>query len=574
MNSKKFLKNINAKFITAVLSIVLLTSIVTACTNQASPTPAAATSPPPATATSTQPAVSGTVNPTTTRPSTGAPPNTAATGKGTLQLADVGPITLDPASAAEASSISYIFQIFSGLVRLDGNLNLVPDIAQSWDKSSDGKTFTFHLRQDVKFHDGTAVKSADFKYSWERALNPATQSITAGTYLNDIVGSSDVLTGKATTLSGVKAVDDYTLQVTIDAPKAYFLDKMAFPTAYVVEKANVQSGSQWWQKPVGTGPFQLKQWQQDQLLVLQRNNNFYGDRARVNEVDFQLNSGDPVQLYQQGNIDVSDVFSAYIGLVTDPSNPISKELNTFPQLSFSYVGFNTSTPPFDDANVRQAFCYAADKQKTINLALNDIVTTAYGILPPGMPGYNSNLQGLNFDPNKAKQLIAASKYRDVSKFPPIVLTTSGYGGNISGVLGGLISDWKNNLGVTVTVRQLEPSVFSYSLSQEKNQLFDDGWIADYPDPQDFLDVLFHTGSSYNTGGYSNPQVDAILDQAAIEQDQSARLKMYQNAEQIIVQDAAVIPLSFEKSYQLVKPNIKGYFLSPLGYPLLNLVSIQ
>ena len=211
---------------------------------------------------------------------------------------------------------------------------------QSWDKSADGKTFTFHLRQDVKFHDGKPVKASDFKYSWERALSPATSSLTAGTYLNDIVGAADILSGKATQLSGVKVLDDYTLQVTIDAPKAYFLDKMAYPTAFVVDKANVQSGSNWWQHPNGTGPFKLQQWQPDQLLVLQRNDNYYGDKARLNQVVFKLFSGNPLQLYQEGSIDVSAVGSDYMGLVTDPSNPVSKELQVFPELSLYYIGFN------------------------------------------------------------------------------------------------------------------------------------------------------------------------------------------------------------------------------------------
>jgi oligopeptide transport system substrate-binding protein len=164
------------------------------------------------------------------------PPQTSAGGQGTLNLADNGPITLDPATAAEASSAMYIFQLFSGLLRLDENLQVAPDIASSWDKSADGKTFTFHLRQDVKFHDGKPVKASDFKYSWERALNPATQSLTAGTYLNDIVGAEDVLSGKTSQLSGVKVLDDYTLQVAIKSPVAYFLEKMAFPTPVLSRK--------------------------------------------------------------------------------------------------------------------------------------------------------------------------------------------------------------------------------------------------------------------------------------------------------------------------------------------------
>ncbi len=493
--------------------------------------------------------------------------------QGTLNLADTAPITLDPAAVTETTSVSYIFQLFSGLVRLDENLKVAPDIAQSWDESADGMIYTFHLRRDVTFDDGKPVKASDFKYSLERALNPATHSLTAGTYLNDIVGAADVLSGKTTQLSGVKVLNDYTLQVKIDAPKAYFLYKMAYPTAFVVDQANVETGSDWWRHPNGTGPFKLKQWQ-PQLLVLQRNDNYYGDKAKLSEVDFKLLSGNPLQLYQLGTIDVSPVGQDYVGLATDPNNPVSKELNIYPELSFYYIGFNASTPPFDDVNVRQAFSYAVDKQKIITFALNNTVATAYGILPPGMPGYNASLEGLQFDPQKAKALLAGSKYRDVSKLPPIVLTTTGYGGDISGVLGGAIADWRQNLGVEVTVRQLEPEAFSYALNQEKNQLFDDGWIADYPDPQDFLDVLFHTGSQYNTGGYSNLQLDSLLNKAAMEQDTATRLKMYQDAEQTVVQDAVVLPLYFGRNYVLVKPYVKGYALNPLGYPLLDKVSIQ
>jgi oligopeptide transport system substrate-binding protein len=501
-------------------------------------------------------------------------PSTPSRTGSTLNLADSGPITLDPALTADLGSAQYVMQIFGGLVKLDEKLKIAPDIAQSWDKSSDGTIFTFHLRNDAKFHSGKQVTAADVKYSWERALNPATQSLTAGTYLNDIVGSAEVLAGNTAQLSGVKVVDDYTLQVTIDAPKAYFLDKMAYPTSFIVDKANVASGANWWQHPNGTGPFKLSQWIRDQVLTLQRNDSFYGDKAALSTVVFNLFSGNPLQSYQQGDIDVSPVYPDYMGLVTDPSNPASKELNEFPELSFSYIGINSSKPPFDDVNVRQAFACAIDKSRINNLSDKGTVTVANGILPPGMPGFNPVFQGIAFDPAKAKSLIASSKYGSVSKLPPIVVTTAGWGNNISGTLGGVINEWRRNLGVEVSVRQLEPEIFYYQLSKEKNNLFDSGWVADYPDPQDFLDVLFRTGAQNNSGGYSNLKLDALLDKAAVEQNVDARLKMYQDAEQMLILDGGVIPLSFGRSFVLVKPYVKGYFESPLGFPLLNKVSIQ
>jgi oligopeptide transport system substrate-binding protein len=184
------------------------------------------------------------------------------------------------------------------------------------------------------------------------------------------------------------------------------------------------------------------------------------------------------------------------------------------------------------------------------------------------------LQGLTFDVQKAKQLIAESKYGDVSNLPTIILTTGGWGNGISGLVGGIIEEWRRNLGVEVTIRQLEPEVYSYMLNQEKDEIYEFGWIADYPDPQDFLDVLFHTGNQNNIGGYSNAQLDSLLEQAATEPDVITRFKMYRDAEQIIVQDAAVLPLYFGRNYVLIKPYVQGYVLSPLGYALLNKVSVQ
>jgi oligopeptide transport system substrate-binding protein len=493
---------------------------------------------------------------------------------GTLNLSDDGPITLDPAAAVEAGSISYIFQIFSGLVRLDENLEIVPDIAQSWDKSSDGKTFTFHLRQDAEFHSGKPVTASDFKYSWERALNPATGSQTAGTYLNDIAGAADILAGNTSELSGVKVEDDYTLKVTLDSPKAYFLYKMAFPISFVLDRDNVESGSSWFLQPNGTGPFKLGEWQAGQLLVLERNDNFYGTKASLDQVVFHLLSGSSMQQYQSGDVDVTFVSADYMGLVSDPSNPVSLELHQFPELSVYYIGFNISEPPFDDVNVRQAFSYAVDKERLVTLALKDVVLPAYTILPPGIPGNDSGLEGLRFDPDKARELISASKYGDVSQLPPVQITAAGYAGSIGGLIGGVIEEWRRNLGVEVTVRQIETQNFLYALKEEKDEAFISGWVADYPDPQNFLDVLFRTGEQNNYGDYSNPELDALLDDAAVGQDVAARMAMYHAAEQILVSDAAVLPLFFGQAYILVKPYVKNYVWSPLGYPLLYKVSIE
>ncbi|MBI4285254.1 MAG: peptide ABC transporter substrate-binding protein [Chloroflexi bacterium] len=490
-----------------------------------------------------------------------------------LNLYSIDPVTLDPAIAGEATSHQYIMQIFSGLVRLDDSLKPVPDIAEKWQVSRDGRTYTFTLRKNVRFHSGREVKAQDFAYSWRRAADPATGSLTAATYLGDIVGMKEVLTGRSQQIAGIRVIDDYTLQVTIDTPKVYFLSKLTYPTAFVVDRANVGAGEDWWARPNGTGPFRLKQWDKNSLIVLEKNPLYYDKPAGLDSVVYQLYSGVPMNLYETSRIDVTGFGTDYIDRVTDEKGPFRKEMAVYPELSFFYIGFDVTRPPFDDINVRRAFYQAINREKIAILTFRNMVQKAEGILPPGIPAFNKALTGLAHDPETAKRWLAASKYGDASKLPPITITTAGLGGGMSQDLEAIVQEWRLNLGVEVTVRQLEPERFTYVLKEERDEMFVSGWIADYPHPQDFLEVLFHTGADYNFGEYSNPEVDAMLDQAGTEPDTERSLALYQKAEQKIVDDVAVIPLWFGKNYILVKPYVNGYKLNALGYPSLANVTI-
>ncbi len=493
---------------------------------------------------------------------------------GVLNLYGIDPHTLDPALSGDATSHQYIMQIFGGLVRLDDNLEPSPDIAREWKVSNDGRTYTFYLRDDVRFHDGRGVRAEDFKYSWERACDPATGSGTAGTYLSDIVGVSEVLAGKSREISGVRALDDNTLEVTIDTPKSFFLSKLTYPTTYAVDRNNVKSGSNWWHNPNGTGPFKLAQWDEASRLVLEKNGLYYGEKARVDSVVFHLWAGIPINLYETGQIDIAGVSVDYIDKAADKTGEFYDELFTAPELSFYYIGFNTEKPPFNDVNIRRAFSMAVDKDKIVSLRFRDMVQRADGILPPGMPGFNEALSGLKYDADEAKRLIGESGYGDVSNLPPITITTTGWGGAISGDMEAIIHQWQQNLGVEIEVRQLEPERFLYHLREEKDEMYDMGWIADYPHPQDFLEVLFHGEAEYNYGGYSNPEVNALLEKAGVEMDSKKSLELYQQAERKLVEDAACLPLWFGQNYTLIKPYVKGYNLNPMGFTMLNTVSIE
>ena len=491
-----------------------------------------------------------------------------------LHLSDAGPVTLDPAISGDMSSHRYVKHMYSGLVRLNSDLAVEPDIAEDWAVSDDGTTYTFYLREDVRFHSGDPVTAADFKYSWERACSPSTGSSTAPTYLGDIVGASEIMAGEAEELSGVTVVDDYTLRVEIDLPRAYFIDKLTYPTTFVVDEATVSSGQGWWREPNGTGPFELARWDEGSLLVLQRYGDYYGMAPSLEEVHFHLLAGLPMSLYEQGTIDVVNVSTSYMYQATDPANPFSEQLVSTPELSLYYIGFNVDEPPFDDPLVRRAFCHAVDRERIVSVLFNDSVTIAGGILPVGLPGHDPSLDPYPFDPQRARELLAESSYGSADALPPVVVTVSGYANSVTGYVAAAMRDWQEHLGVDITVRQLEPDIYLYELPEEKDGVFAMGWIADYPDPHNFLGTLLSSGEHMNISGYSNPEFDALLDRAAAETDEEERLRFYNQAERMVVEDAPCLPLLYGANHVLVKPYVTGFEPGPLGIADLTEVEVN
>jgi oligopeptide transport system substrate-binding protein len=504
-----------------------------------------------------------------------APGDTAMpTGDNVLTLIGEEPYTLDPAKVSDISSVTYIYQIFSGLLKMGDDLTPVADIAESWEVSPDGLTYTFYLKPNVKFHNGRVITAADFKYSWERAASPETASGTVLTFLGDIQGVTEMVQGQATSISGVTVVDDLTLRVKLVSPCSFFLSKISYVTAFVVDKNNVSQGSGWWKKPVGTGPFTLTELTPGNYIVLNRNPDYYDTPAKIASVIFRLQSGQPMDLYEVGGVDVAAVTADYLAKATDPDGVFAADLQVVPQLGFYYFAYVTSKAPFDDPKIRQAFSMAVDKARIIELCYKGSVSVAEGILPPGMPGYNPELVGLEYNPERALELIAESSYGSVENLPTITLTTSGWAGLLAPELEAVIDQWRQNLGVEVIVRQIDMELFLYDLQTEKDNLYYSGWVADYPHPQDFLAVLFETGASYNSGDYSNPEVDALLARAAATLDIHESMQLYAQAEQLLINDAACFSFWFGKNYMLVKPYVKGYKLNAMGIPILTEVTVE
>jgi oligopeptide transport system substrate-binding protein len=513
---------------------------------------------------------------------TGTP--SGSTSDGTLRLLGNDPISMDPACASDVDSATYVVEIFSGLVTIDRDLKTVPDIAEAIPEpvqNADGTvSYTFQIRRGVLFHNQSRqVAAEDVKYSLERALNPDTQSPIAETYLGDIVGAKEFASTGEGEVSGIQLdpADPYKLTITIDAPKPYFLAKLTYPTAFVVDRNQTEGTScftntNWQRRANGTGPFKLKEWDLGQKIVLEANSRYHLGAPLLASVEYNLAGGSAVTMYENDEIDVTGVGLNDIERVRDPSEPLNKEFQTGPRMDIWYIGFNVEKPPFDDVKVRQAFAHAIDKDKLIGVVLKDAVVKADGILPPGMPGYNENLQGLKFDPVLAKQLLSESKYGN--DLPAMEIASSGRGASVGPVSEAILGMLKDNLGVEISVRQTESATFFQDLRDGDFQMFEVGWVADYVDPENFLKVKLYGPSKDNESKYSNPEVNRLLEQADVEQDTAQRLALYQQAEQIIVNDVPWIPLFHDEYSVLIKPYVKDYVLPPFVIPRMRYVHIE
>ena len=483
--------------------------------------------------------------------------------------------TLDPIQTSSVVEAEYVVHVFSGLMGLNEKVEVVPDLAEKHTLSQDGKTYTFTLRRGTRFHDGKELRAADVKYSLERAADPLSQSPVALTYLGDIAGFAERLDGKAPEVRGVRVRDDQTVEITLNEPRVDFPAKLTYPVSYVVDRANVEGGGrQWWQRPNGSGPFRVREARPGESLVLARNENYYNGKPALSEVYFFPVL--PLEAYETGQIDIAVVDIGDVERVTNKSDPLSRELKVRNDLDIRYLGFNVAAKPFDDPKVRQAFNHALDRDKIVNVTLKKTVVKADAILPPGMPGRSDKTRGLDFDVSRARQLVAESTYRDVQNFPEIVLTVAGSRTGPPSELTAIAAMYKQNLGVDVRIRQMDNTTFMDTLSRnpDRFQMYSLGWVADYADPQNFLDILFHSKSGENHMQYASPDVDRLLERARSERDTGARMRLYQEAEAQILKDAPWVPLWHSKRYVLVKPYVQGYTSPPIVVPWLRAVSLK
>lgn len=493
-----------------------------------------------------------------TAPTKGERPNVS--GDQTLRMAgsNDGPETLDPALVRDAESSFYTRQIFRGLVRLDNDMQAQPDLAERIVISPDGREYTFYLRQNAAFHDGKQIDAEAVAASFNRASDPDLAggdgfALPASIYLIDIEGAEDRLAGATDSVSGIRVLDTYTLQMTLRQPVATFLNKLTGSAALVVDTTST-SGGTWWRTPNGSGPFTLEEWS-DSRFVMKAFPEFYDGVPLLEEVVVRLGQDafQPLNLYEAGTIDVTEVPFYSIDRVLSETDSLHDQLIVQPQLSTTFILLNPNEVPFDDKAVRDAVIAAFDREKVANVMLDGNVAVAVGIVPPGILDREWPADLPAYDLDLARRLIESTGELDV---PPTF-----YG---SGAAVSLTAVLERDLAIDADAIGLEWSDFTALLTARGLPAFNLTWIADFPDPANFLGALFLSTSPDNHIGYSNSEVDRLLQEAEVAQSLDERERLYLEAQQHIVDDSVLIPLYHDVSYTVVAPSVQGLVVSPIG----------
>ncbi|HMS54884.1 MAG TPA: peptide ABC transporter substrate-binding protein [Fimbriimonadaceae bacterium] len=466
---------------------------------------------------------------------------------------DATPGTLDPALAQDLVAGDLMRQTVEGLVGINEQNEIVPRLAASWSVSEDGLVYTFNIREGVKFHSGKVLTASDFVDTFNRNCDGTFNSPIAKNYLGDIAGVEDKLSGKAPTITGVQASGPLTLSIRLIRPAPYFLGKLTYSVACAIDTSKVPKGSQIKEASqlVGTGPFRLAEYKPEQSARLEAFPDYWDGAPSIEGMELSVVKDPATRLnkFKTGSLDFIGLPQEDVeGMERNPETRENLQRVNWPGLI--YLGLNKAVyRPFADPMVRRAFAMAIDKEAIIANILGGVGHKADSILPPGMPGYREGLTHQKFDPAKARSLVK-------SKLPPVDLVLGGQSTDRRKVAEAIASQLRKNLGVEVSIRQMEMGAYLQRATRKELGFFLGTWFADYLDPENFLSV---TLASYgqNRPNYDNPQFSALCLEADSCLDPVKRLKLYQQAEDLALQDAVWIPIYFQQTVLAVNPRVKG-----------------
>jgi ABC-type transport system substrate-binding protein len=493
-----------------------------------------------------------------------------------------GIASIDPAFAKNQSIMWAVHQVYNTLVEVDSQLHIVPSLAKSWEISADKLTYTFHLRNDVFFHDdecfaggkGRRMTAEDVAYSFNRIVDPATAS-----------PGSWIFNGKADSVNGFKAIDDTTFQLKLIRPYHPILGILSMQYCSIVPQEAVKKwGTDFRRHAVGTGPFQFVAWEEGQAMILKKNKRYFEKDAAGNglpyldgiKVSFYDSKATEFLLFRQGKLDfINDIDGSFKDEVLTKKGTLRKawegkiSLQTHPYLNIEYLGLLVDTTnvlvkssPTKIKKIRQAINYGFDREKMILYLRNSLGTPAQsGFVPAGLPSFDSlAVQGYHYNPQMARQLLKEAGYN--SKTAPAVKL---YTIPIYADMADYIARQLEEIGMKIQVEVVQKSLLLEMTSGSKALFFRGSWIADYPDAENYLSVFYSKNPAPpNYTRYKNEQFDQLFEKALAETNDSLRYKIYQQADAVMMQDAPVVPLWYDVAVHLVQPWVHGFDANALN----------
>ncbi len=478
------------------------------------------------------------------------------------------PPSLDWSKSTDTTSNTILVNIMDGLAGYDlddPKMSVVPALAASWESSKDAKTWTIRLKQGVKWTDGVEFEAQHILDSWERLLNPKTAA-EYSYFLYPVKNAREYNQGKLKDFSqvAVKAPDKYTLVVELTEAKSFFPYLLTHHSTYPIRKSVVEKFGDKWTQPgniVTLGAYKLKTWDHDKALVLERNDEYYGEKAKTKNVLAYIipEQSTAIGLIEAGKLDAQpELPSAELAKLKN-----KKEFKTIGTLVLQYYGFNVKKPPFDDVRVRRAFAMAVDRQEIVKI-LNGGQVPLTSWIPVGMSGHEGE-RGLRFDPAKAKALLKEAGYGEGAKPFPRVTIAFNTNENHKRIAENVQAQLKRNLAVDIELRNEEWKVYLNTLKTDAPQIFRMGWNGDYPDPDNFMNLMT-SYSENNRTGWGNKAYDSLIEKGARELDLGKRLEAYSQAQKILVEEEVpALPLYSAKGQYLVSDRIKGYPINILAH---------
>lgn len=491
------------------------------------------------------------------------------------------PETIDPALNSAADSANMIMHAFETLLIVDKDNKIVPGQAESYEVSDDGLTYTFHLRDGLKWSDGTPLTANDFVFSWKRLSDPNVAAPYGEDMLGYVKGYQEAAAGNIDAL-GVSAPDDKTFVVELSVPCVYFIKIVTHATMVPVQKTSVEAnGEQWSLKPetyISNGPLKMIEWVPGSHVTFAKNDNYWNaDKVTINTLKFVLmeDANAAYSAYRTGEVAmIKDVPTEEI-----PSLQGNEEFHVAPNVGVSYLDFNNQKEPFTNPDVRKALSLAIDRDYVSNTVMQGIGAPAGNFVPQGVSDAESgtyfedvtrknnggdffNIKNHEEDLKKAKELLAKAGYPDGKGFPVVEYMTNDAGHN-KAVAEYLQNCWKE-LGINMDIKIVEWGTFAPTRRAGDYLTARDAWSLDYDDPSNLLNLLKST-SGNNSAQYKNPELDKLLDEANATLDVKEHYAKLHEAENMILEDAAIAPLNYRNEFWLQNTKLKGTWYSPFGY---------